>query len=406
MIDNQGEKIIGDIILTQPISYYSFSLFLAAVTLSGILFLVSNDYSRKQSVTGLLVPDNGIVDVYPSQSGILFELKVNEGEQVKLNSELFKLKIEQSSTESFYTTDQILQELDAQETLLKNTMLFEEQYLHDFLIQHDVSILNIDNEIHQLEVLRRLQEELVTLENQAYRRAESLLNRRMIAQSNLEDIQKNYLESEIQLRNLDLTITQKQAELQKSQIDRETFIINSRREISEIENSLSELNKQKANTYANRTSVIHAPVTGHITSLVSEPGQRVTPNTIVLSIIPAKSILEAHLYIPTRAIGFIEVGQAVNIKYEAFPYERFGIYNGVVKNISNSVLTQNELPVDLHLDQPAYKVTVLLDQQTVVAYGEDFSLKPGMLLAADVELDKRSLLEWLLEPLYSLRGVI
>jgi len=369
VIDSQGERFVGDVILSQPLSHYFISGFLVVITFVGILFLASNNYSRKQSVIGFLVPDNGMVDVYPSQAGILSELKVDEDNQVQINSELFKLQIEQGAIENFYASDHILEELDTQEALLRDTMVFEELFLQNLLAQHDEGVLNLETEISQLEELRNLQEELSSLEDQAYNRARLLFSRGALAQASLEDVQKNYLETKIQLQNLDLTLVQKQAEFQKNQIDRETYIINSHREISNIENSLAELSKQRANTNAGKTNIIHSPVAGRITSLVAEIGQRVNPNAAVLSIIPANSVLEAQLYVPTRAIGFIQVGQVVNIRYDAFPYQRFGLYAGLVKSISNSILTQNDLPIDLQLDQPVYKVTVSLNQQSIAAYG-------------------------------------
>jgi membrane fusion protein len=406
VINNQGEKLAGDVILSQPVSYYLISLFLAIATLSGLAFLLANDYSRKQTVAGFLVPDNGLIDIYPAQSGILYELKVNEGDLVNIDSELFKLNIEQGSTESFYVSEQLLHELNNQEALLKQSITSEEEFLEGYLTQHGESMLNLKNEIRQLEELREIHATLNSLESQAFQRAQRLFDRGIVAQSSLEEAQQKNLRSQLELQNLNLSLTQKQAEFNQAQLDRETFVINSQRKITDLGNSLFELNKQKANTHASRVNVMHSPVSGHITSLVSEAGQFVNPNTAVLSIIPAESILEAQLYIPTRAVGFLELGQTVNIKYDAFPHERFGIYTGIVSNISNSVLSANELKVDLQINQPVYKVTVTLDQQAVTAYGENYLLKPGMLLTADVILDKRSLFEWLLEPLYSLRGVI
>lgn len=406
VIDSQGERLIGDVIISQPISYYLITGFLVIITFVGLLFLGLNNYSRKQSVIGFLVPDNGIVDVYPSQTGILSELKVNVGSHVQLSSDLFKLQIEQGSVENNYASDQILSELSKQEDLLRNTRVFEEQFLENALIQYDEKILNLQSEINQLEELINIQQELTSLEDHAYSRAIQLLSRGVIAQSSLDDVQKQYLSSKIQLQNLNLSLSQKQARIQESQIERDTLINNSQREIANIKSSLSELSKQKTTTHAERENIILSPVTGRVTSLMSENGQRVNPNSAVLSIIPANSLLEAKLYIPTRAIGFIQTGQTVNIRYDAFPYERFGLYSGIVKNVSSSILTQNEVPINLQLDQPVYKVTVSLAQQSISAYGENVFLKPGMMLSADVFLDERSLFEWLLEPFYSLRGTI
>jgi membrane fusion protein len=60
----------------------------------------------------------------------------------------------------------------------------------------------------------------------------------------------------------------------------------------------------------------------------------------------------------------------------------------------------------LVFQEPVYKVTAALESQHVEAYGKEIPLRPGMILSADVVLDRRSLFEWLLEPVYSLRGKI
>jgi membrane fusion protein len=132
-------------------------------------------------------------------------------------------------------------------------------------------------------------------------------------------------------------------------------------------------------------------------------GERVDASRPVLSIVPEDAELQAHLYIPTRAIGFVQEGQAVRLRYDAYPYQRFGIYEGVITQVSNAVLTQNEIPL-LAVKEPVYKVIASLSRQSVTAYGVEVPLKPGILLSADVELDNRSLIEWLLDPLYSLQG--
>jgi membrane fusion protein len=60
----------------------------------------------------------------------------------------------------------------------------------------------------------------------------------------------------------------------------------------------------------------------------------------------------------------------------------------------------------LTFNEPVYKVTAALESQHIEAYGKEIPLRSGMILSADVVLDKRSLFEWLLEPVYSLNGKI
>jgi membrane fusion protein len=102
----------------------------------------------------------------------------------------------------------------------------------------------------------------------------------------------------------------------------------------------------------------------------------------------------------------MEMGQQVNISYEAFPYQKFGTYSGKINQIAKSVIMPGELASGLSFKEPVYKVVAELEKQQILAYGKELPLKPGMMLSADVTLDERTLFEWLLEPLYSLRGKI
>jgi membrane fusion protein len=129
-----------------------------------------------------------------------------------------------------------------------------------------------------------------------------------------------------------------------------------------------------------------------------------------MTLVPAGARLEARLYGPSRAIGFVRPGQRVRLRYEAFPHQKFGQYEGVVKSVSRSTVGLAELGGDgaplpgLTPGEPVYRVTVELATQAATAYGEAVPLQPGMQLEADVLIDSRRLYQWVLDPLNSLRG--
>ena len=98
--------------------------------------------------------------------------------------------------------------------------------------------------------------------------------------------------------------------------------------------------------------------------------------------------------------------QTVLLRYEAYPYQKFGHQVGHVMQVSRTPLPASELgglPVAA-AQEPLYRITVSLDQQAVQAYGRAQSLSPGMQLEADVLLDRRRLIEWIFEPVLSLTG--
>ena len=92
-----------------------------------------------------------------------------------------------------------------------------------------------------------------------------------------------------------------------------------RNELSTVEQRIAEVNGKQA-------YIVRAPIAGRISLLQASVGQPADPQRLAMEIVPSGSPLEAELFIPTRAIGFVEVGQKVRILYDAFPYQRFGTY--------------------------------------------------------------------------------
>ena len=87
---------------------------------------------------------------------------------------------------------------------------------------------------------------------------------------------------------------------------------------------------------------------------------------------------------------------------QAFPYQRFGTLKGTVRVMSNTVLGPTEISIPgLNIQEPVFRVRVTLPSDVIQAYGETVPLQPGMLLAADIVFDRRSLVEWLFDPLFA-----
>jgi membrane fusion protein len=182
-------------------------------------------------------------------------------------------------------------------------------------------------------------------------------------------------------------------------------------DIARLEREVSTVEQDLAAVEARRELVVPAPESGTVTAVQVEPGDRPDLKVPLVSIVPSGSMLESHLFCPSRSIGFLKVGQRVLLRYQAYPYQKFGHHEGVVIGISRSALNPGELPAQLAgltslvgTGEPVYRIRVRLMSQTVNAYGAPVPLQPGMQLDADVVIERRRLIEWMLEPLYTLTG--
>jgi membrane fusion protein len=178
-----------------------------------------------------------------------------------------------------------------------------------------------------------------------------------------------------------------------------------RNQIAELERSVSAADLDIAENEARREIVVVAPANGVATGIAAVVGELVDNSAPLAFIVPAGSRLRAELYAPSRAVGFVSVGEAVLLRYEPFPYQKFGHYRGTVEAVSQTAVLPTAR-ADALGAEPVYQVVVALESQNVVAYGEPRSLRAGMAVEADVLLETRRLYEWVLEPLYSLRGKV
>lgn len=170
---------------------------------------------------------------------------------------------------------------------------------------------------------------------------------------------------------------------------------------NDTDRQLADVAQSISQNAAQRAIVLQAPADGTVADVLVHPGQAVTAQQSILTLLPKSSELLAELWVPPQAIGFIHNGESVMIRYQAYPYQKFGQHLGHVSEVSRSALSPTEINRISGQDfkESRYRVTVALDSQQVLTYGKAESLKPGMTLDADVLLDRRRLIEWVFEPL-------
>ena len=155
---------------------------------------------------------------------------------------------------------------------------------------------------------------------------------------------------------------------------------------------------------ARRSFDVRAPASGRIVTVNRKVGEAASPAEFALTLIPNDSVLVGRLLIPTSAIGFVESGQEVRVRYDAFPYQHFGVQRARLREVARSVLFDGDAYGPLRVTTPAYPAAIDLVGQSIRADERDVPLQSGMLFSADIVLERRTLLEWVFEPLLRMRG--
>ena len=403
-INERCSHLYGEVILKLPLSFRLITVFILSVVLITALLLVYGAYSRKETVTGYLVPNKGLVKIYAPQKGVLKNLHVKEGQLVIKNEILFTVSNIFNNGIEPDTAKVILAKLEQQKENIKVKIEQEQLLSNGKRKTIDIQMTGIQRELSQLTISITLQTKQLNLASIRKDTAKTLVDKGHISISQMQDIEQSHLDNKVllrtslrqqtQLENRNFDLLQQKKQIPTQWLSR---LADLTRDLSELEQRIIELSEQQ--TYS-----IRAPISGRLTALQISEGQSISTQSPLIAILPEDTQLQAELFLPTRAAGFAEVGQKVLLRYGAFPYQHYGLHDGYIKEIAHVILAPNELPIPIALNEPVYRVRVSLNKQTVDAFARQLPLQAGMLLSADIVLEERTLVQWLLEPLYELGG--
>jgi membrane fusion protein len=393
----------GEVVSLQPISSTILSWSLAGFVAFILCFLSIAQYARKETVIGYLTPTFGTAKIFVPQQGFIKELQVKDGQEVAEGDPLLTVVTSQITANGNDVNTTVLAELAQQRDVVKRQIGAEERRTaseHDRLAS---TIKGIEGETAQLEDQRKIQNERLKLSESFVSSGATLSASGALPAIELKRREQAALEQKQNLAGLDQQITARRTQLTDARHTLEQLPIVAAERIRVLRGDLSWIEQRVAEVNGRRAYVIKAPTSGRVSTLQATVGQIAEPRHMQLEIIPLDSTLQAELFFPTRAFGFVRPGQQVRILYDAFPYQKFGTYRGSVTKVSRTILTGNETTGPIALKEPAYRVTAALERPDIDAYGLKMPLQPDMLLKADVILEQRSLMRWLLDPVLSAR---
>jgi membrane fusion protein len=179
---------------------------------------------------------------------------------------------------------------------------------------------------------------------------------------------------------------------------------NAQMALLELENRIKlediELMKYKEHSY----QIIRSPIDGVATNIFYQPGQQVVPSKSLVHIIPKEAKFIAKLFVPSKCMGFLKKGQSILIQYDAYPAPRFGFYKAFIREINLTVLTDSQEDKPLRIAEPYYKVKAELEKSYVLFYGIKKELSHGMTLTAVLTTNKKTIWQWIFDPLKSYLG--
>jgi membrane fusion protein len=395
---HQAESVFGSALDAGPVSFCTTTLAVSVAAIALIAIVVFGSYAQRETVDGFIASTDGDIRVFPQAAGVVTNLRVSEGMHVSAGESLFSLLTSRNGAMSTEANVEIRDAILAEQQALRQQAREQEQYFATENTRLQRSVQNSESIILALRRQLTLAGQKSELVRRDRNRLEKLGNAGFLAERERDALSVLALESEIAVETIVLRLAEQEAGLQdtRSRIDQLGF--QQRTRLAEIAVQSGQIAQRLAVIGAGLMQVVSSPVDGRISALHVLDGQSVGSETLVMNIIPQGSRVYAELLVPGRSVGMLDPGQAVDLRFDAYPFEKFGIQQATVEQVARSLLLPDDARFPVAVHEPVYRVRARLHRQSIDVEGDARSLSPGLTFQADILLGERTLLEWLLAP--------
>lgn len=393
----------GSVLSIVPVRMKVLVWLVIAISSFVLLSLFTAEFNRQVVLIGKVNSSSGRFNVFPHKSGYVSRSWAEEQKQVVKGEPLFEVNSKRFISRGDYY-EELRHEIHAniqslrQEAERANSLNAHEQ--RSLSVRHAL----LTEQIAELEQQIVLREQMAESLNSLLTGQRELIKSNYISESLLQEKENEYRFALTELSELKFSLLSLRKEQAATQESLDTLRFTLENTLAALERDISQLQRTLLSAEQENQSVVVAPEGGVITTVRVQAGENVSPDTLSLVIIPDNVSWDVHLYATSEDVGFIRPDNPVKLRYAAFPYQRFGVYTGRVKQVSRAAIVGSSLDSRLPENESFYRVTVSIDDQCIVAYGVCEPLQSGMGVTASVQTGKRTLIEWALDPIYTITG--
>lgn len=400
VMSHRSQRLSGEVSIAVPVSWQSVGYLIFGGVAATLTFLSVASYSRVVTVKGEITTDKGVLAIFPSRNGVVAALSAKNGIVVAAGANLAVIRAEEDRVDGASTGARIEAAVRAQDASLAMQGLAIGAAAKASIQQLQLQQSGLAAEIAQLGSQISLQETLIASAQKSFDRALLVAERGFVSQRDVDLREETLLSRKQALSQLRQALAGKQSALAEAGRNIAQRIAGTAEQQAGLAANRAAVSQLAATTEGARSYVLRAPIAGRIAALVAHPGQTVTAQDPMMTIVPAASVLRAELKVPSSAISFLKPRQTVTLAIDAFPYQRFGTVKGRVLTVSTSPISSRESDGSAI---SVYPISVALDRSTVSAFDRNEPLLVGMTLTARIVTEKQSLIEWLFEPLLAVQ---
>jgi membrane fusion protein len=399
-------QMYGSIVLIRPVSLTVLLWLVVAVFVLVANLLLFGHYTSRTHVTGILLPDRGILKIFPVQAGMLSECHVRNGQHVHKGDVLFLLRSDRSTA----AVRSVATEMHARLLARRQSLMGERELSQTLSAQQAADLQDrigkLGKQQAALDAELRTAEEQLKIDEETAGRYRQLENAKLISVVDLREKERVPLEQQKTIAELRRSEIELEQERKGVAAQLERLPLELQLQDAALERGVYELDGQLNEQDASHEMVVHAPADGTLSAVLDHTGLTVEANTTLAVLVPSGARLEAHLYAPGSALGFIKPGKTVLLRYRAYASRQAGPQIAELGEVSPVALSPNDYTArtGVSAQEPMYEMIAKLPAQTLTVFGMAWDLLPGMQVDADILLERRPLKDGLFEPILAAKG--
>lgn len=403
---SQQQKIDGSILLKPKVPTLIITVLLFSWLIGVMIWLLSGRYTYTQTVTGWLEPTSGITHVYSQAAGaIVSEILVTENALVKKGTPLIRLSRDAIFHNNQSINASLIHELGNQIERLQSQYRLTEKGFTTQQQRLNKAASRLTEDRARIAEMRHLLKDKETLRDTQIQTLSKLASQGFYSQQQLQTLKTQRIDETYQRQLLEREWIAILQAIEDNQFAQSEAKQSHQLQLLNIENQISELQKNLDQQYSQQEIIITASTDGRVTNLSARPGQSTQSNVPLLSLMPMNSEVSAQLLIPVAAAGQVSAGQTISLRYDAFPHTQFGTFKATIESVSAHLLLPQEVAQKpLTVNTPVYLATATLQSTSIAHFEQQIALRAGMTFAAEIAIRERNLMQWLFEPLYKLNG--
>lgn len=408
-LTHANERWVGRALLVPSIPLWLVVSGLGALLLALVLLLTLGSYTGRLNVTGEVTTQPHAISLFAPERGYVTEVFVQLGQQVSRDTPLYRInvgRVTSSGSVSQQTISAIRDQIAETDRIIAAMRDNRRQTLtnvHDQLNRYE----QVNRETRQIAAQSQAGLNETRHDNALY---EGYLKQGLIGREQAINQKMRVYQQAAQYQSLSTQSMQQQVQMSSLQSDLIIKAADFDNQIAQQLSQRSNLARQLVEAEATGQVLITAPAEGVIDSLSVTPGQMVSSGDSLLQISPLH--VDAYrlvMWVPNSAVVYLHPGDTLNVRYDAFAYQKYGQFAARIESVSSIPASSQELasyhnaPSSQDPREALYKVVAVPDETRFEYEARTLALSNGLRAQSTVFLERRRLYEWIFVPFYHLR---